>query len=614
MSTDPTKKKDDHVSTSKALDDEQRVKVLSPGMLVAKRFFRNKLAVAGLVILVAMFLFSFIGGMVSPYNESQVFRKTDHVWKDYAGATYNKSYIFTTANGAEFPAQGQQKFILATNKGNDSFEANDVTYGLEQKGEDYWAIYSSESVATVLTLKGKSTYKQVGNTEITDEIKEGYEEAVANDANTFEVDGTTYTIEKAGRENQITISGEVAFATKKVFSAATNDAEMGFDFQQAALDAIEAGDASFEYDGATYELTTTEKETSTEVVKDGEVYATVSNLLVSPQAKGVFLSLSFKEAVEQAIADKASTFTAVNEAGEEETYQLQTKNTQYVVRSQKATTVNDTYSGPSKKHWLGTDGNGMDMLTRLMYGGRISLMIGFVVIIIEGIIGILIGGVSGYFGGWVDTILMRVVDVVICIPAMPLYIIIGSVMDYYKIDPRIRIYALCAILGIVGWPGIARMVRGQILSLREQEFMVATEATGVRISRRIFRHLIPNVIPQLIVIATMGLGDVILMEATLSFLGIGVKFPYASWGNIVNAVNDVYVLTNFWFVWIPAGFLILLTVLGFNFVGDGLRDAFDPKMKREVRLWHYLVRKTQTISQLRKPKESPKRIERSPMR
>lgn len=580
MSTDPTKKKDDHVSTSKALDDEQRVKILSPGMLVAKRFFRNKLAVAGLVILVTMFIFSFIGGMVSPYGESQVFRKTDHVWKDYAGATYNKSYIFETANGDEFPAQGQQKFILATNKGNDSFEANDVTYGLEQKGEDYWAIYSSESIATVLTLKGKSTYKQVGNTEVTDEIKEGYEEAVANDENTFEVDGITYTIEKAGRENQITISGEVAFATKKVFSAAAKDADLGFQFKQAVLDAIEAGETSFEYDGTKYELNTTEEETSTEVVKDGEVYATISNLLVSPQANGVFLSLSFKEAVEQAIADKATTFTAINEAGEEETYQLQTKNTQYVVRSQKATTVNDTYSAPSKKHWAGTDGNGMDMLTRLMYGGRISLMIGFVVIIIEGIIGILIGGISGYFGGWVDTILMRVVDVVICIPAMPLYIIIGSVMDYYKIDPRIRIYALCAILGIVGWPGIARMVRGQILSLREQEFMVATEATGVRISRRIFRHLIPNVIPQLIVIATMGLGDVILMEATLSFLGIGVKFPYASWGNIVNAVNDVYVLTNFWFVWIPAGFLILLTVLGFNFVGDGLRDAFDPKMKR----------------------------------
>ena len=580
MSTDPTKKKDDHVSTSQALDDEQRVKVLSPGMLVAKRFFRNKLAVAGLVILVTMFVFSFIGGMVSPYGESQVFRKTDHVWKDYAGATYNKAYIFETADGSEFPAAGQQKFILATNKGDATFEADGVTYGLENKGEEYWAIYSAEPVATVLTLKGKSTYKPAGDAEVTDDIKEGYEEAVSNDEDTFEVDGITYSIEKSGRENLITISGEVAFATKKVFSAATSDAQLGFEFQQLALDALENGESSFECDGVKYEMSTLEGETATEITKDGEVYATVSGLLVSPQANGVFLSLSFKEEVEQAITEKASTFTALNENGEEETYQLQTKNTQYVVRNQKETTVNDTYAAPSKKHLVGTDGNGMDMLTRLMYGGRISLMIGFVVIIIEGIIGILIGGISGYFGGWVDTILMRVVDVVICIPAMPLYIIIGSVMDYYKIDPRIRIYALCAILGIVGWPSIARMVRGQILSLREQEFMVATEATGVRVSRRIFRHLIPNVIPQLIVIATMGLGDVILMEATLSFLGIGVKFPYASWGNIVNAVNDVYVLTNFWFVWIPAGFLILLTVLGFNFVGDGLRDAFDPKMKR----------------------------------
>ena len=580
MSTDPTKKKDDHVSTSQALDDEQRVKVLSPGMLVAKRFFRNKLAVAGLVILVTMFVFSFIGGMVSPYGESQVFRKTDHVWKDYAGATYNKAYIFETADGSEFPAAGQQKFILATNKGDATFEADGVTYGLENKGEEYWAIYSAEPVATVLTLKGKSTYKPAGDAEVTDDIKEGYEEAVSNDEDTFEVDGITYSIEKSGRENLITISGEVAFATKKVFSAATSDAQLGFEFQQLALDALENGESSFECDGVKYEMSTLEGETATEITKDGEVYATVSGLLVSPQANGVFLSLSFKEAVEQAITEKASTFTALNENGEEETYQLQTKNTQYVVRNQKETTVNDTYAAPSKKHLVGTDGNGMDMLTRLMYGGRISLMIGFVVIIIEGIIGLLIGGISGYFGGWVDTILMRVVDVVICIPAMPLYIIIGSVMDYYKIDPRIRIYALCAILGIVGWPSIARMVRGQILSLREQEFMVATEATGVRVSRRIFRHLIPNVIPQLIVIATMGLGDVILMEATLSFLGIGVKFPYASWGNIVNAVNDVYVLTNFWFVWIPAGFLILLTVLGFNFVGDGLRDAFDPKMKR----------------------------------
>ena len=580
MSKDPSKTNAEHVSTSHALDDEQRVKVLSPGQLVAKRFFRNRLAMVGLVILIVMFLFSFVGGMVSPYGESQVFRKQEATWKDYAGASYNDAYTFQAKEGMELPAAAQQKFILAVKKEAESFEAEGITYGLTKLGEDIWMITVSEPIATVLTLKGKSTYTENGTEPITDEIKEGYEKAIAADETAFEAGGVQYSITKAGRQNQISVAGELAIATKKIFNAASKDTVFRYEFEKEALLALENGASSFDCEDGTYEIAYVEGEDAAEIKKDGEIYGTVSTLMVSPQTKGSFLSLSFKEAVEKAILEKASTFTALNEDGEEETYQLQTKNTQYVIRNQKMTTVNRTYESPSMAHLLGTDGNGMDMLTRLMYGGRISLMIGFVVVIIESLIGIVVGGVSGYFGGWVDTILMRVVDVVICIPAMPLYIIIGSVMDYYKIDPRIRIYALCIILGLLGWPGIARMVRGQILSLREQEFMIATEATGVRVSRRIFRHLIPNVIPQLIVIATMGLGDVILMEATLSFLGIGVKFPYASWGNIVNAVNDVYVLTNYWFVWIPAGFLILITVLGFNFVGDGLRDAFDPKMKR----------------------------------
>ena len=240
----------------------------------------------------------------------------------------------------------------------------------------------------------------------------------------------------------------------------------------------------------------------------------------------------------------------------------------------------DTYSEPSKAHWLGTDRNGMDMLTRLMYGGRVSLVIGFIVVIISAVLGIILGGVAGYFGGWVDNLIMRIVDVFYCIPSMPLIIIMGSAMDGMRVDPTMRMLYLMLVLGFLGWPGIARMVRGQILSLREQEFMTATEACGISISRRIFRHLIPNVIPQLIVICTMSLGSTIITEATLSFLGLGVKFPFASWGNIINDVSNSFVLTNYWFVWIPAGICLLLTVLGFNFVGDGLRDAFDPKMKR----------------------------------
>ena len=240
----------------------------------------------------------------------------------------------------------------------------------------------------------------------------------------------------------------------------------------------------------------------------------------------------------------------------------------------------DTYSAPSKEHWLGTDRNGMDMLTRLMYGGRVSLIIGFIVVLIETFLGVIMGGISGYFGGWVDNLIMRLVDIFYCIPSMPIIIILGAAMDAMRVDPQIRMLYLMLILGFLGWAGVARLVRGQILSLREQEFMTATEACGIRVSRRIFKHLIPNVIPQLIVTCTMGLGSTILTEATLSFLGLGVKFPFASWGNIINDVNDTFVLTNYWFIWIPAGVLLLLTVLAFNLVGDGLRDAFDPKMKR----------------------------------
>ena len=208
------------------------------------------------------------------------------------------------------------------------------------------------------------------------------------------------------------------------------------------------------------------------------------------------------------------------------------------------------------------------------------MIIGFIVVIIETVLGVVLGGISGYFGKWVDNLIMRIVDIFYCIPSMPLIIILGAAMDGMRVDPQIRMLYLMLILGFLGWPGIARLVRGQILSLREQEFMTAAEACGISVSRRIFKHLIPNVIPQLIVTCTMSLGSIILTESTLSFLGLGVKFPFASWGNIINDVNNAYVLTNYWFIWIPAGFCILISVLGFNFVGDGLRDAFDPRMKR----------------------------------
>lgn len=273
----------------------------------------------------------------------------------------------------------------------------------------------------------------------------------------------------------------------------------------------------------------------------------------------------------QVVNEITKDYTFTNEYGEEITI---TQNAYIETDNIKAK--------PSKDHLLGTDTSAMDIFTRLMYGGRISLTIGFIVVILETIIGVILGGLAGYFGGKVDQLIMRIVDVFNCIPTLPILLIASAVLDSLKdiIDPSNRIYFLMIIITIFGWSGCARIVRGQILSLREQEFIVATEVMGLPTSRKIFRHLIPNVMPQLIVNMTLGLGSVILYESTLSYLGLGVQVPYAAWGTMISASKDPTILSNYMNMWLPAGVLIVIAVLGFNFVGDGLRDAMDPKSKK----------------------------------
>ena len=240
----------------------------------------------------------------------------------------------------------------------------------------------------------------------------------------------------------------------------------------------------------------------------------------------------------------------------------------------------NSYADPSGDHLLGTDDKGMDVFVRLMYGGRISLTIGFIVVILETLIGIVLGGIAGYFGKWVDQLIMRIVDIFNCIPTLPILLIASAVIDSWNLEADKRIYILMVIITIFGWSGTARLVRGQILSLREQEYITATEVMGLSASRKIFKHLIPNVMPQLIVSMTLGLGSVILYESTLSYLGLGVQLPKAAWGTMIATANDPQVLNYHLNMWLPAGFMIVLAVLGFNFVGDGLRDAMDPKAKK----------------------------------
>ena len=496
-----------------SLNDDRRVKVLSPGTLVAKRFFRNRLAVVGLTILAVMFVFSFIGGLISPYGQDEVFYRDDIQLKEYAAMSKNTEYRYLVADGQEFGTILQAQLTLHMGK-DDSFSYKGVTYDVTKEGD------------------------------------------------------SLYSVSSGGRL--------LAIAYKDIISANDPSQKFGFNFSFNALKAHANGEAEFTANGKTYTLD------EDSVMLNGEEIAYISRFVIQSKVSGTVISKDFKERVQQAVENGKTEYTYVNDAGQEREIKLEYNPAKYQwsIKEGTSTRVFDAYSFPDSTHWLGTDKNGMDMLTRLMYGGRVSLMIGFIVVIISAALGVVLGGVSGYFGGWVDNLIMRIVDIFYCIPSTPLIIILGAAMDGMRVDPQIRMLYLMLILGFLGWPGIARLVRGQILSLREQEFMTATEACGISVSRRIFRHLIPNVIPQLIVNCTMSLGSTIITEATLSFLGLGVKFPFASWGNIMNDVSNSYVLTSYWFIWIPAGICLMLTVLGFNFVGDGLRDAFDPKMKR----------------------------------
>jgi peptide/nickel transport system permease protein len=237
-------------------------------------------------------------------------------------------------------------------------------------------------------------------------------------------------------------------------------------------------------------------------------------------------------------------------------------------------------SAPTFSHPLGTDEVGRDVLTRVMYAGRYSLAVGVFAVLVSVAIGSILGAVAGYYGGFIDGLIMRIVDVFMSIPSLPLLIMLGAVMSDWKIHPDYRIFVVMFIIGILNWPYLCRIVRGQILSLREQEFMQAAEALGLRDRKKMYRHLLPNTFASIIVSATLGIGGAILTESALSYLGLGITPPTPSWGQMIQVVNDLYVLQFQPWRWVPPGLCIFITTMAINLLGDGLRDALDPKLKR----------------------------------
>lgn len=225
---------------------------------------------------------------------------------------------------------------------------------------------------------------------------------------------------------------------------------------------------------------------------------------------------------------------------------------------------------PTSEHWLGTDGLGRDIMTRVLFAGRISLTVGLVSVSISACVGVMIGVAAGYLGGKTDMLLMRLTDMVMTFPSLVIIITVAAAFGP-------SVYNAMLIIGLLTWPSIARLVRGQFLSLRTQQFVTAARSLGVSNWEIAFKHIFPNTISSITVAITFGMATSILMEASLSFLGLGVPPPAPSWGNMLRDAQGMNILEGMPWIWLPPGIMIALSVLSINFIGDGLRDALDPR-------------------------------------
>lgn len=232
--------------------------------------------------------------------------------------------------------------------------------------------------------------------------------------------------------------------------------------------------------------------------------------------------------------------------------------------------VGQSLLSPSWAHPFGTDDLGRDVLVRMLYGARISLLVGFVAVGISCLIGVFFGALAGYYGGWIDALIMRFVDIMLCFPT---FFLILAVIAF--LDPSI--WNIMIVIGLTSWMGVARLIRAEFLSLRQRDFVLAAQALGSSDSRLIFRHILPNAMSPVLVSATLGVAGAILTESALSFLGIGVQPPTPSWGNML--ITGKQTLGSAWWLSVFPGLAILITVLGYNLLGEGIRDALDPRLK-----------------------------------
>lgn len=633
---------------SKSLAKDKRFEVErleSPSKLAVKAFFRRKLAVTALVILIGLFLFVFIGPLIAPMDVN--FTDPDQAniaptlsmrsvpsgmrdqikeisgFSNFTVGVSNDNTLYMWGNKQDsltgirfdvFPEEIKEHNVYMASAGSDHVVAvvineDDNTKGhlvfWGDKNRGQFGYNTGNADDPVITLPDEIRIGSLELDKISCLVSGKQASAIVYDGHVYYWGNTNTCLNMKRTQSNADKNKGTVRAKKVVFTnyytmvlcedgSYMCPAEMGGSFFKDE-DAISLFDGKKSVD-LTLKLKNT-KIADIAATKNNFVILTEDgNILIHGASKYGEVNIADIPEGEKVVSIVGGSFhiAAVTDAGKTYIWGANDKGQCKLSGSQCKEVFLGAYqtyiadengklidSCGLEGYAFGTDGLGRDTLTRIIHGGKMTMTIGAVAVIISTLIAVIIGCVSGYFGGWIDLLLMRVTEIFASIPFLPFAMMLSYVLTTKPLSEDTRIFIIMFILGLLSWPGLAHMIRGQVLAEREKEFVLAAKAMGVKEKKIAFKHILPNVISVILVSVTLDFASCLLTESSLSYLGFGVQQPRPTWGNMLNGANNSIVIQNYWWQWVfPAIFLAIATIC-INIIGDTLRDVLDPKSSQE---------------------------------
>lgn len=621
---------------SKELDVMEVEKLESPSKLAVKAFFRRKLAVAALIVLISLFLFVFIGPYFFPMQLSYTdplqaniapnfaMLRVPAELKDnirningYANFTVgvsndNTLYMWgytkdalTKMDYSVFPEIIEDGKVHMAAAGSDhviaiTTDGRIVGWGNKNNGQ-YGAANEADGYISMDRVLSEAGFEKDGEYFVIPDISKIEQLICGYQVTALVIDGQLYMwgntraclnmLEVSTKFN--TNIDKVALTNYNVavlYKDGTMSGGKNLFFRQSAVSSeqgVVKNFSSYLEDYKIVDITATNN-CFAFLLDNGEVFVSGAaeygedKIAIPEDGKYVKIISGTRHFI--ALTDTGKAYTwGHNSDGQAKFNGVQADDIYAGAKQSYTVNENDELTAKCglRGYLFGTDSMGRDTFTRIVHGGKMTMTIGAVAVVVSSIIAIIIGCLSGYFGGWVDMLLMRITEIFSAIPFLPFAMMLSFVIRNYPIDEKTRIFIIMIILGLLSWTGLARMIRGQVLAEREKEFVIAAQSMGVKESRIAFKHILPNIISVILVSMTLDFAGCLLTESSLSYLGFGVQLPQPTWGNMLNGANNSIVIQNYWWQWLFPSIFLSIATISINIIGDTLRDVLDPKSSQE---------------------------------